>query len=69
MDERPVIKTKNERRVDRDDVSCDSHDEEGEVGRQKCDGRGGGNERKRKRERESEMRPTRETIVYEARGV
>lgn len=31
MDERLAIKTKEERRrVDRNDVSCDSHDEEGE---------------------------------------
>lgn len=44
-----MIKTKKEKRVDRDDVSCDSHDEEGkedgkeeeEVGRQDCDRRGG----------------------------
>lgn len=60
MDERPVIKTRKERRVDRDDVSCDSYYEEGEegeeeVGRRECD----------RRERKRMTRPTRETIVYE----
>lgn len=66
-----MIKTEKEKRVDRDDVSCDSHDEEGkedgkeEVGRQDCDRRDGDMVKGRKRN----AGPTRGTIVYEAQGV
>lgn len=47
----------------RDDVSYDPVDEEGE------ERRGGKQKRLREEKRERKTRPTRETIVYEPRGV